>query len=770
MTRRIHGTSAIAFALTSICGAGTPLAAQETGQMPAAAASADDGFGDIVVTARRREEKLQDAPLAITAFTGAALESMNIRSSDNLDARVPNLSLSVSPGNAASTLVAYIRGIGEYAPNFTNDASVGVYIDGIYRARMSGNLLDLIDIDRIEVLRGPQGTLFGRNTTGGALNIVTRGPAADMGADVRAAYGSDDEIVTSGALDTGYLGSSGIKARFGVYHRQRDGFVDNILTKASDDPGATRTTAGTAAVTAELGPAFTLEYRGDYSRTRAVSNASQISIASQAVIDYFSQSPSYGGAPFVVSDRYLSKLAQAGTLPASRIISYGNALTAEYRLSDAFSIKSMTAWRKLSIRENTQLDGNGPLLGEVLGITGSVPVSPYAALPSSRRKQNQFSQELQFLGRAGDVDYVAGLYYFNENVSEYAPYFLTFVLGGGLALNIQPTTAYSADAKSYAGFGQSSWRPSSLDGRLELTLGGRFTHDKRLMDQQNSSDGVALPARSLRRSFDDFSGTGSVSYKWTPDLMTFARVATGYKAGGFNPQSVNDGYGPMRAISGEFGIKADIADRRLRFNGTVFYTDYDDLQVTQFVAGSNGTTNETVNAGRATYQGFELEVSALPVRGLRLEASMGYVDPKYKKFSYRDPITDQMIDVASQARFAYVSKTTASLAAQYQAPLTFGELTLRVDYSYKSGRFWNLLDRDSPFNSAIAGGADNNLSARIALGDVVLGGGKFEFSAWASNLLNKHVIVGGIDYGSLGFGGVTYNRPRNGGVQVRASF
>lgn len=771
MNRRIEWVSLHAIVLVLLGGSSGSLWAQAPQAVTASEARlTEGGFEDIVVTARRREEKLQDTPLSVTALSGAALESMNVRSSDNLDARVPNLSLSASPGNAASTLVAYIRGIGEYAPNFTNDASVGLYIDGVYHARMSGNLLDLVDLERIEVLRGPQGTLFGRNTTGGALNIVTRGPAADAGGDVRLSYGSHDELIASGSLDTGYIGSSGIKARIGMYRRQRDGFVDNVLASAKNDPGAVRTTAATAGVNAELGADFTLDYRGDYTRTRAISNASQIYVASQDVIDYFSQSPNYGGSPFVVSDRYLSKIAQAGTLPPSRIVSYGNALTAEYTASDALKLKSITAWRTLSIRENTQLDGNGPLLGEVIGSVGAVPVSPYAALPSSRRKQNQFTQELQLLGESGDVNYVAGLYYFNENVKEFAPYFLTFVLGGGAALNIQPTTAYSAGAKSYAGFGQASWRPSSLDGRLELTLGGRYTHDRRTMDQQNSSDGVPLPARSLDRSFNNFSGTASVSYKWTPDVMTFARIASGYKAGGFNPQSVNDGYGPMTAISGEFGIKADLADRRLRINGTIFYTDYDDLQVTQFVAGSSGTTNETVNAGRATYQGFELEVAALPVNGLRLEASVGYVDPKYKEFLYRDPITDQVIDVADQARFAYVSKTTASVAAQYQVRFDIGVLTMRIDYNYKSGRYWNVLDRDSPFNAAIAGGADNNVSARIALGEISARGTDIEVSAWVNNLLNKHVIIGGIDYGSLGFGGVTYNRPRNGGVQLRASF
>ena len=756
--------------LTLVLGLPASLRAQEAPQQANEGYSADaDGFGTIVVTARRREENIQDAPLAITALNAQALQNMNVQSSTDLDARIPNLSLSPSPGNAASTLVAYIRGIGEYAPNFTNDATVGVYVDGVYRARMSGNLSDLIDIERLEVLRGPQGTLFGRNTTGGALNIVTKRPANEAGANLRFGYGSDDEITASGSFDTGALGDSGIKAHIGVYRHQNDGYVDNTLTKAKDDPGAARTTAVNGAITAELGD-LTLDYRGDYSRTRAISSASQILVASSAVRDYFSQSPSYGGAPFVVSDRYLSKLAQAGTLPASRIVSYGNALTAEYRFSDAFSVKSITAWRSLSIRENTQLDGNGALLGEVLGATGPVPVSPYAAVPSSRRKQDQFSQELQILGKAGDFDYVAGLFYFNENVSEFAPYFLTFVIDANTAMNMQPTTAYSAGAKSYAAFGQVSWRPSSLDERLELTLGGRYTRDKRTMDQQNSFDGFPLPGRSLSRSFRNFSWTASLSYKWSPDVMTFARVATGYKAGGFNPQSANDGYGPMKAVSGEIGIKADLADRRVRINATAFYTDYDDLQVTQFVAGSNGTTNETVNAGRAVYKGVELEVAVIPVSGLRLEGSLGYVDPEYKTFLYRDPVQDKIIDVADQARFAYVSKTTAHLAAQYQAQLGIGELTLRVDYSYKSGRYWNVLDRDSPYNAAIRGGADNSLGARIALGKIPLAGGEWEVAAWGDNLLNKHVIVGGIDYGSLGFGGVTYNRPRNGGVEVRASF
>lgn len=728
-----------------------------------------DELGAIVVTARRREEKLQDAPLAITALNAQALQNMNVSVSSDLDARIPNLSLSASPGNASSTLVAYIRGIGEYAPNFTNDATVGVYVDGVYRARMSGNLSDLVDVERIEVLRGPQGTLFGRNTTGGALNIVTKNPTSDAGADVRFGYGSDNELTASGSFNSGELGESGIKARLGIYRHQRDGYVDNVLTRAKDDPGAVRTTAVNGVLTGEFGR-LSLDYRGDYSRSRAISNASQIHVASQAVRDYFSKSPGFGGASFVVSDRYLSKLAQANTLPASRIVSYGNSLTAEYHVSDALSLKSITAWRSLSIRENTQLDGNGPLLGEVLGQSGPVPVSPYAAFDSSRRRQDQFSQEIQLLGTAGEFDYVAGFYYFNENVSEHAPYFLTFVIDGNTALNMQPTTAYTAGAKAYAGFGQVSWRPQSLEERLELTLGGRYTRDERSMEQQNSTDGIAMPARSLSRSFSNFSWTGSLSYKLAPDVMTFARFATGYKSGGFNPQSVNDGYGPMKAKSGEIGIKADLADRSIRLNATAFYTDYDDLQVTQFVAGSSGTTNETVNAGRAVYKGAEVELIVIPASGLRVEGSVGYVDPKYKTFLYRDPATDTIIDVADQARFAYVSKVTANIGAQYQQQLDIGELTLRVDYSYKSGRYWNVLDRDSPYNAMIRGGADNNLSARIALGQLALWGGEWEVSIWGNNLLNKHVIIGGIDYGSLGFGGVTYNRPRSGGFTVRASF
>lgn len=422
MTKPYNGTS-LAALLIACLGAlpAQPLLAQ-TSHEPQA--DMGGGFEDIVVTARRREERLQDAPIAVTALTGNALEAMNVRATDNLDARVPNLSLSVSPGNAASTLVAYIRGIGEYAPNFTNDASVGVYVDGVYRARMSGNLSDLMDIERIEVLRGPQGTLFGRNTTGGALNIVSRGPAEEFGSTFRVGYGSDNELTAGAAIDTGRAGNSAIKARFGINHRQRDGYVDNILTSSRNDPGAIRTTAVTAAVRADLSPDLSIDYRGDYSFTRAVSAASQIFAASQDVVDYFSRSPSYGGAPFVVSNRYLSRLAQAGTLPASRIRSYGNMVTAEYRASDALSIKSITAWRSLSIRENTQLDGNGALLGEVIGSAGPVRVSPYAAMPVSHRKQDQFSQEMQLLGRAGDVDWIAGLYYFDEDVSEVAPYFL----------------------------------------------------------------------------------------------------------------------------------------------------------------------------------------------------------------------------------------------------------------------------------------------------------------------------------------------------------
>jgi iron complex outermembrane recepter protein len=247
----------------SIAGAS---AAYAQAAAPEASATPSDGIQDIVVTARRQSESLQKTPIAVTALNSATLEKMNVQQVDKIAQVAPNLIIS-QQSSALSAASINIRGIGQTDPSLGLDTAVGVYLDGVYVARSAGSIFDLVDLDRIEVLRGPQGTLFGRNTTGGAIQLISKKPADDFGITAKGGYGSRNDWYGRFRLDTGKMNGSPISASFVYYHRERDGYFDNTLTPASEDPGSLRVNAGSAALKGDFGK-FQFNYSWDYDNRR----------------------------------------------------------------------------------------------------------------------------------------------------------------------------------------------------------------------------------------------------------------------------------------------------------------------------------------------------------------------------------------------------------------------------------------------------------------------------------------------------------------------
>lgn len=791
----------------------TSLWAQETA--PAAESeqvTTSDETGDqieaIVVTARRLEENLQRAPVSVSALSATTLDNMNIRGVEQAARLVPNVS-SVEQSNGIGGNVVFIRGIGLQDALLTIDAPVGVYMDGVYLGRQASNNFDLVDPERIEVLRGPQGTLFGRNTTGGAVSIISKRPPSDFGGELKLGYASLDDFFAKAAIDTGDWGSSGLSSSFALSYRQRNGFVDAPGTPKSREEGAVKSTAGWAKIHGDWG-ALTLDISGDFNIQNGQRNPFQIVDTYEPANTYFTASPTYGGEPFVVATKLQDTLPleYAGRQHSK---TYGVGATIAYEFSPALTVKSITAWRGWNAESPTAYAGT--LLGPVVDLDSpnlySIQrVTPFVAYDQDLR-QRQFSQELQILGRTDTLSYVGGVYYFNERAGEYNSNDFTValpteflgafgfpaavgdaILAQGVPLigvNLGQVMEYTTKSESLAGFGQVSWKPAGLDDKLEVTGGIRYTHDKRFLDQTSTPAASPIggqlpnpvnplgPSRTARESYSNWSYLGSLSYQWADDFMTYARITTGYKSGGFDARAGFDfstgltlplTFDPEKATAYEVGFKSELADRHVRLNGALFYTKYKNLQIPQYSGGNGFVPN-----ANAHYQGFELEATVIPINHVQLDASMGYVDPVYDELILVDPATGLVGDYKREGKFLYVPKVTLHLGGQYLAPLGFAKLLIRGDYTYSSKRYFFTTTLLNPLNEALADPGQNLVSARIALTDIAVGSALVDIGLFGDNLLNVDKRLAAVDFGpSIGIGGVNFGQPRRFGVDARIKF
>ncbi|XHS01658.1 TonB-dependent receptor [Sphingomonas sp. DBB INV C78] len=725
-----------------------------------------DKLEEIVVTARRQNEALQDTPLSVTALGTATLERHNVANLEAIGDIVPNLDIAVTAGSTTAANI-YIRGIGTYDYQIYTDPPISIYIDGVLIARPGAALFDLVDLERVEILRGPQGTLFGRNTTGGAINMTTQAPLDRASFRQRVGYGTDDEFTFRTAIDSGEIGSSGLYAKLAYSHRQRDGYVRNLNRGGSRDPGWLDSDAIWASLRGDLADNLSFQLNLDYSDYRAQQPLSQIVAADDDVITYFSNSEALGGDPFQFGTGRV-KRAFAGYQPADHSEFFGTSLKVDYDVSDDILIRNITGFRSNSINEHSNLGGQGRLKGIVLdpgsGTTSVGDVTPWT-LPHNDTSDDQFTNELQLIGKSGDLSYTLGLFYLESDGSLINTNLFTFVLPGGtIGINQNLTRRFKLKTRSYAGYGQVTYKPGSMDERLELSAGIRYTSDKKRIKENTTFNEIPTNVREASDSWDNVSGLGSISYKWTPYLLTYLRVSTAYRAGGFVPNTVGS-YDPEKAIAYEAGIKSEWLDSRVRFNASIFRTNYKDLQIQNTIQGLPVVTN----AGRAVYQGTEAELTVMPVRDLQLQASIGYVDPKYKSYLFVDPVTGDSIDLSDEAKFNGVSKVNAAAGFQYSTMISdVGLLTFSMDYSYRSKKYWFPLTRLTPYNPDVAAGASNNLAARLALSDVEVSGVKLGFELWVDNITDELVRAAGLDFGS--FGTVVYERGRTVGLNVRAEF
>ncbi|MGW8204712.1 TonB-dependent receptor (plasmid) [Sphingomonas bisphenolicum] len=698
---------------------------------PALAQDRADAIADIVVTAQKRAESLQDTPISIAAFSAKDLEAKGINGLTDLRANVPNLQLTPFPNNAATTQI-FMRGVGLADDQITQDGGVAVYMDGVYVARSQGLAMEVADLERIEVLRGPQGTLYGRNATGGAINFITRKP------DLRA-FGFKGQV-TLGNYDNRRFKAAvnipvgqTIALRLSYVNQQQDGFIANPGTGVSRWGDKDR-----QAMRADLlwQPSDRFSLRYNYDRTEIGDTPT-----------YVAFSPLH---PRTI-DRPKAGSPLVRDLLPNDITSQGHSLTGEWEASDDLTVRSITGYRKLDNFQNQDY---------LTGALGPFPLQKN----SSRARQDQWSQEWQLVGDAldGTLQYVAGFYYFSESgdnfSNSYSPPTLT-----------RSFTTATIDNRSYALFGQATFTPQALDRRLHLTVGLRQSWDKReatlaRQTQVNGGPITIVPgAGDGSRHFKDFSPSFVVAYDASDDVNLYVKAVKGYKSGGYNVRAssidrFDEGFGPETLWSYEAGVKSEWLDKRLRFNAAGFISKYSDIQVNVQSDPTNIRLTDVLNAGSATVKGVEMDLTLAPARDLRLSVNYGYLLARYKEI-----IDATGANIAANYRFTNAPRHSIALDLTYDLPrLPLGHLSANFNYTAQSDKYTNATVTSGRYIIGDYG----LLNGRLTLTDIP-GVKGVRASLWGRNLTDKNYYVMQFNVGRPG---ALFGEPRTYGVDLSVEF
>ena len=670
--------------LASIAVSGLAVTAPVMAQEEAAGA---DNIDEIIVTARRREENLLDVPIAVSAFSGEALELRGALDLTDIGNITPNTTLETSRGSN-STLSAFIRGIGQQDPVSGFEPGVGIYLDDVYLNRPQAAVLDIYDVERIEVLRGPQGTLYGRNTIGGAVKYVTKRLPQEFALSARATVGTYDQadgVVTVSAPVGEIVRVGGSVARL-----SRGGFGDNLTTGLENYNKDVWAARGTLEL-GGYGAPVSVRISGDYSRDKSDPRGGHRIIPGLL-----------SGAP--VLDNVFD--TRGGLVdPKQDIEAYGLAMNISVDLSDTLTLRSISAWRKDDTL--TPIDFDALPAADV-----DVPGGYF---------NEQVSQEVQLLVDAGPFSGMVGAYYLDATADTLFDVRLFTTLSGLTAF-----TNAAVDTETYAIFGDFTY---DLSERLSLSVGGRYTWDKRTANilRQNylgggspffGGAGVAFGAASTnfsgQRDFKKFTPRVSLSFKPTPDDNIYASFSQGFKGGGFDPRGVganapdlngngirgeNDevaaflSFRPESVDSYEVGYKGNAFDGGLTYALAGFYADYTDVQIPGSVAcivsGLPSFCGVTSNAGKATFKGVELEFNARLGESvandgdrLNLLGAVGYIDAQFDQ--YISNIASVPTDVAAFRDVQNTPSWTASATLAYMTPVGAGRLNLGTTVSYRS--------------------------------------------------------------------------------------
>jgi iron complex outermembrane recepter protein len=745
------------------------------------AAADEGGIADIIVTAQKKSENLQEVPISIAAVSGQTVSDLHAGTLQGLQGTVPNVEIG-NFSNTPNTAVFTIRGIGVIEPDPYAGNTVGIVTDGVPQYFSMGALLDLYDVDRIEILRGPQGTLFGANTTGGVVNVVNAQPTDKFEGKLDLSYGNYNHF-NAGAVINVPLGDT-LAARFTVSHDQRKGWVTNIVD--GSDMGKRNVTIFRGALKYSPSSDFDLTLSGEYDRAR---NGAPVVVAGDLPGEAEFVPPGFrnmyvspclpAGSRCNAPNKYFSANdggALGEVLDQSDMDTYRGTLTANVRNTGIGDITSITGYKHFNLFEFTDQDG-----------------TPVFLIDTRRQTKGwQFSQELRTDIEISDkIDLLLGGFYMKTHYDHFQHLRIEF--GGGVTydpvlntvtkglpglfqrnLQDQDNNSISAFAQTYV----------QLTDKLKLQAGIRYAHEKTRM---LASTATSLSATGVT-TFDGVSPDGTpnidlgtvapplgskswnnvgwklgLDYKATDDVLLYGYWARGFKSGGFTGRigvaSDLGPYDPEEVDTFEIGMKADFLDNRLRTNLSAFYTNYRDIQLAQIYFIGTVQGNTILNAASSRIKGIEAEITAVPVDGLTLTASVAYLSAKYQRFDFIE--ANGTITDLSGERLQNAPKWSGSIGFNYEFPVGDMEGRIGANYTFTSEKLLTSIkdvprSRIQPQNLLNAN-IDLRVTERISVG------------IWGTNLFDKRYINSVFDApGTLGL--VNYAPPRQYGVAANFKF
>jgi len=768
---------------------------------PASTPDVDSGSGgleEITVTAQRRAERLQDTPIAITAFTAANIERLGATNVEQLANFAPNVRFDfTAPVSGASDAAGiFIRGVGQADFALTTEAGVGTYVDGVYMSRSIGGVLDVLDIDRTEILRGPQGTLFGRNTIGGAINIISAKPTDEFGGSAQMELGSFDRRYLRGTLNIPV--SDSIKLRLTASSKEEDGYVHSVLTPeataastiapglsgsgSSIDYGNENRQAARLVATYDAHSDITASFSVDTERVRE-NNAPAVLVgvtggnnpALGPIVFFYNlvQAPTTTVTGFPNGQYSCANYCTGNpnstyaTGPnGTSINAWGSALTLNWRFAPALEAKSITAYHTESGFFNRDADGSP------LDITQT---SNYDY------KHRQFSQEFQVNGSVLDerLKFSTGVYYFSETGSD--PLLVTFPSSFATLYQDEDRVRNN----SIAGYAQGTL---ALTSALSLTAGARYTRDSKTFDTDQylitgtstvvgdlvfggAPPGTLIPLvprySHVERSFTNTSPRVSVDYKLQRDTLIYVSYNEGYKGGGYNlryvaPVPAVVPFDPEKLKTWEAGMKTELLDHRVRANLALFTTDYQNMQLTEY---QELGAPLTVNAGNSRIRGGELELVAMPADGLEFTYSLGVLSGHYTSLVANSALNlPSVVQITLNSKLQKTPPNENLLGVDYRLErwVPGGAVTLHADWRFTADTYNDAQNSIYLFQRA------------YSLGNASIGwqsaSGKWSLRLFGNNVTDRRYVVSGDSNYGIGFHEAEYNRPREWGIAGKVSF
>lgn len=717
------------------------------------AARVEGQLEEVVVTARKRVESLQDTPISITAFTSADIEARQLDSIGEITQSTPNLVFDSGvtlTGTSASSSV-FIRGIGQLEFTFNADPGVGTYVDGVYLSRSIGGLVHLLDVERIEVLRGPQGTLFGKNTTGGAVNITTKKPANEFGGKAGIYLGRFDRV--EGYASVNFPISDVLTTRTNFSVRKREGYVTRLFDGA--DSGDVDAFSGRSVINWQASDSLEFLISIDGTRERqgvlpivpltAINENAPFGQAYNGAIagPPCVPSPSPLNNPSCFNNQYTNGTGpfsnRAGFESRSDLNLWGVSATITWDIGH-LTVKTITAIRDFDSITTPDLD-----------------LSPLPVFDDTlTQDMTAISQEIQLLGQSFDnrLEWILGAYYLHEDANHLEDIAASIgrLRAGGDTVN-----------ESIAVFAQGTF---NITDKLSITAGLRYTDETRRYTPDASlaipmgPTIVILPPQAFKASANEVTPMVNLAYAWSEQLNFYVSYSEGFKSGGFSqrittPNPAPPSFDPEFVKVVEGGMKLQAWDNRLRLNASVFHTDFSDVQVQGMVPGVIGLA--TVNAGEADIDGFELELSLLPKQGLLLQGGVGYLDAEYTE------LAPSVVGITLDSRFPSAPKWTTNTSISYEYVLPHGHtITPRMDWFYRTSASNAAIE-----NPVLIQDGYSLLNASIAF---ETGDGKWRVVLSGKNLTNETYLIDGNITVAFGTAYGTYALPRTWAVNLERRF